>query len=68
MLFKPSVLFHFLVQFEYLSGRLLGSSYSLGLSYVFFVYVPKLFPPLGLWSGNIFLIAPFPDHCLLVPF
>ena len=26
------------------------------------------FPPLGLWSGNFFLIAPFPDHCLLVPF
>ena len=25
------------------------------------------FPPLGLWSGNIFLIVPFPDHCLLVP-
>ena len=25
------------------------------------------FPPLGLWSGNFFLIAPFPDHCLLVP-
>ena len=26
------------------------------------------FPSLGLWSGNFFLIAPFPDHCLLVPF
>ena len=23
---------------------------------------------LGLWSGNFFLIAPFPDLCLLVPF
>ena len=23
---------------------------------------------LGFWSGNFFLIAPFPDHCLLVPF
>ena len=22
---------------------------------------------LGFWSGNFFLIAPFPDHCLLVP-
>ena len=22
----------------------------------------------GFWSGNIFLIAPFPDLCLLVPF
>ena len=35
-------------------------------------YVPKchfkFFPPLGLWSGIIFLIAQFPDHCLIVPF
>ena len=23
---------------------------------------------LGFWSGNFFLIAPFPDYCLLVPF
>ena len=23
---------------------------------------------LGFWSGNFFLIAPFPDHCLLVHF
>ena len=22
----------------------------------------------GFWSGNLFLIAPFPDRCLLVPF
>ena len=22
---------------------------------------------LGFWSENFFLIAPFPDHCLLVP-
>ena len=28
----------------------------------------KFFPPLGLWSGNFFLTAHFPDHCLLVPF
>ena len=26
------------------------------------------FPPLNLWSGNCFLTAPFPDHCLFVPF
>ena len=25
------------------------------------------FPHLGFWSGNLFLIAPFPDLCLLVP-
>ena len=22
---------------------------------------------LGFWSGNLFLVAPFPDHCLLLP-
>ena len=26
------------------------------------------FPHLGIWSVNFFLIASFPDHCLLVPF
>ena len=26
-----------------------------------------VFSHLGLWSGNFFLIAPFPDHCLFVP-
>ena len=26
------------------------------------------FSHLGFWGGNLFLIAPFPDLCLLVPF
>ena len=26
------------------------------------------FFPTSFWSGNLFLIAPFPDLCLLVPF
>ena len=30
--------------------------------------VSLFFSHLGFWSGNIFLIAPFPDLCLLVPF
>ena len=30
--------------------------------------VNLVFPHLGFWSGNLFLIAPFPDLCLLVPF
>ena len=71
MLFEPYVCFHNLVQFGLLSDRLLGYSYLLGLRYVFLVQVLKChfssIPPLGLWSGNFFLIAPFPDHCLLVP-
>ena len=27
-----------------------------------------VFSHLGFWSGNLFLIVPFPDLCLLVPF
>ena len=30
--------------------------------------VSLVFSNLGFWSGNLFLIAPFPDLCLLVPF
>ena len=30
--------------------------------------VSSVFSHLGFWSGNLFLIAPFPDLCLLVPF
>ena len=73
MLLETYVRFYILVQFVCLSGRLLGNSCSLGLRYVFLVKVPMchfsfFFSPLCLWSGNFFLIAPFPDHCLLVPF
>ena len=30
--------------------------------------VGLVFSRLGFWSRNLFLIAPFPDLCLLVPF
>ena len=30
--------------------------------------VDSVFSHLGFWGGNLFLIAPFPDLCLLVPF
>ena len=33
-----------------------------------YLIVGLYFSHLGVWSGNIFLIAPFPDLCLLVPF
>ena len=32
-----------------------------------FLIVSLVFSYLGFWSGNLFLIAPFPDLCLLVP-
>ena len=47
------------------------NSCSFGLRYVSwykYLIVGFVFSHLGFWSGNLFLIAPFPDLCLLVPF
>ena len=47
------------------------NSCSFGLRYVSWckcLIVGLVFSHLGFWSGNLFLIAPFPDLCLLVPF
>ena len=33
-----------------------------------YLIVNWFFSHLGFWSGSHFLIAPFPDLCLLVPF
>ena len=33
-----------------------------------YLIVGLVFSHLGFWSGNLFLIASFPDLCLLVPF
>ena len=46
------------------------NSCSFGLRYVSWykcLVVGLVFSRLGFWSGNLFLIAPFPDLCLLVP-
>ena len=47
------------------------NSCSFGVRYVSwykYLIVSLVFSHLGFWSGNLFLIAPFPDLCLLVPF
>ena len=47
------------------------NSCSFGLRYVSwykYLIVSLVFSHLGFCSGNLFLIAPFPDLCLLVPF
>ena len=47
------------------------NSCSFGLRYVSwykYLIVSLVFSHLGFWCGNLFLIAPFPDLCLLVPF
>ena len=44
---------------------------SFGLRYVSwykYLIVSLVFSHFGFWSGERFLIAPFPDLCLLVPF
>ena len=49
----------------------MGNSCSFGLRYVSwykYLIVNLVFSHLGFWGGNLFLIAPFPDLCLLVPF
>ena len=46
------------------------NSCSFGFRYVSwykYLIVSLDFSHLGFWSGNLFLIAPFPDLCLLVP-
>ena len=46
------------------------NSCSFGLRYVSwykYLIVSLVFSRLGFWGGNLFLIAPFPDLCLLVP-
>ena len=46
------------------------NSCSFGLRYISWykcLIVSLVFSHLGFWSGNLFLIAPFPDLCLLVP-
>ena len=37
-----------------------------GISHNKCLIVSLVFSHLGFWSGNLFLIAPFPDLCLLV--
>ena len=47
------------------------NSCSFGLQYVSWckcLVFSLVFSHLGFWSGSLFLVAPFPDLCLLVPF
>ena len=64
-------IFAFKVRYMYLSGHLSGNRCLPGLRHVFkykYVIVNLVFFHLAFWSGNFFLIAPFPDQCLLVSF
>ena len=60
--------------FSYCSGNCVAaywemaahSAYDMFSKYKYLV-VNLVFSHFCFWSGNFFLIAPFPDHCLLVP-
>ena len=45
-----------------------GASCMFAYFYYKYLIVVLVFSHLGFWSGDLFLIAPFPDLCLLVPF
>ena len=49
-------------------GKIAAHSAYEMFSWYKYLIVSLVFSHLGFWSGNLFLIAPFPDLCLLVPF
>ena len=48
-------------------GKIAAHSAYEMFSWYKYLNVGLVFSHLGFWSGNLFLIAPFPDLCLLVP-
>ena len=65
MLFAPYVCFHILVKWPPIGKIAAHSAYVMRLWYKYLIF-NLVFSHLGFWSGNIFLIAPFPDLCQLV--
>ena len=59
--------FVFLVKFRYFWKIAAHSAYDM-FSWYKYLIVNLVFSHLGFWSGNLFLIAPFPDLCQLVLF
>ena len=62
----------FLVKFRFTGWPPIGkiaahSAYEMYSWYKYLIF-SLVFSRLGFWSGNLFLIAPFPDRCLLVHF
>ena len=68
MLFAPYVCFHILVTEWPPIGKIAAHSAYDMFSWYKYLIVNLVFSHLGFWSGNLFLIAPFPDLCLLVLF
>ena len=49
-------------------GKIAAHSAYEMFSWYMYLIVSLVFSHLGFWSGSLFLIAPFPDLCLLVLF
>ena len=49
-------------------GKIAAHSAYVMFSWYKYLVVGLVFSHLGFWSGSLFLIAPFPDLCLLVLF
>ena len=49
-------------------GKIAAHSAYEMFSWYRYLIVSLFFPTSGFWSGNLLLIAPVPDLCLLVPF
>ena len=72
MLLAPYVCFHIFSSVKVTEWPPIGkiaahSAYEM-FSWYKYLSVSLVFSHPGFWSGNLFLIVPFPDLCLFVPF
>ena len=72
VLLAPCVCYHIFSKVKVTDWPTIGkiaahSAYEM-FSWYRYLIVSLVFPISGFWSGNLLLIAPFPDLCLLVPF
>ena len=63
----PYVCFMYVTEWPPIGEIAAHSAYDM-FSWYQYLIVSLFFSHLGFWIGNFFLIAPFPDLCLLVPF
>ena len=62
----PYVCLHKVTEWPSIGKIAAHSAYDMFSLYKYLIVSLFFFPP-RFWSGNLFLIAPFPDLCLLVP-
>ena len=67
VLLAPYECFHMVAERPPIGKIAAHSAYGM-FSWYKYLIVSLVFSHLGFWSGNLLLIAPFPDLCLPVPF